>query len=62
MNIVDATFTVHANYNQNNDLIFGLNAGKQCISLSLCAIVYTELKSINMNLILFCDDNLYLFV
>lgn len=32
------------------------------VVIELCAIVYTELKSINMNLILFCDDNLYLFV
>ena len=63
--IVDPTFTVHADYNQGNYLIFGMNAGKQCVAMSLCAIVYTELKSVNtwdqsiLNQILFCGDNLY---
>ena len=33
--IVDPTCTVHADFNQGNELMFGLNAGKQCVAMSL---------------------------
>ena len=40
--IVDPTYTVHADFNQGNELMFGMNAGKQCVAMSLYAIVYKE--------------------
>ena len=63
--IVDCRYTVHADFNQGNELIFGMNAGKQCVAMSLCAIVYKEIKSVNiwdrlmLNSILSCGNNLY---
>ena len=38
--IVDHTHTVHADFHQGHPLIFGSNAGKQCVAMSLCSIVY----------------------
>ena len=63
--IVDPAYTVHADFNQGNELMFGMNAGKQCVAMSLCAIVYKEIKSVNiwnrlmLNSILICGDSLY---
>ena len=43
----------------------GMKAGKQCVVMSLCAIVYKEIKSVNiwerlmLNSILICGNNLY---
>ena len=45
--------------------MFGSNAGKQCVAMSLCSIVYNEIKSVNiwdpsiMNQILCYGNNLY---
>ena len=47
-NIVDPTYTVHADFNQGSELMFGMNAGKQCVAMSLYAIVYKEIKSVNI--------------
>ena len=33
--IVDPACTVHADFNQGNELMFGMNAGKQCVAMSL---------------------------
>ena len=44
---VDFPCTIHASFNQGNDL-FGSNAGKQCVAMSLSAIVYKEVKSVNI--------------
>ena len=63
--IVDCTYTVLADFNQGNELMFGMNAGKQCVAMSLCAIVYKEIKSVNiwdrliLNSILICGNSLY---
>ena len=63
--IVDPTYTVHADFNQGNELMFGMNAGKQCVAMSLCAIVYKEIKSVNiwdklmLNSILISGNSLY---
>ena len=63
--VVDPTYTVHADFNQGNELMFGINAGKQCVAMPLCAIVYKEIKSANiwdrlmLNSILNCGNNLY---
>ena len=32
-NIVDPTYTVHADFNQGSGLMFGMNAGKQCVAI-----------------------------
>ena len=61
--IVDCSYTIHASFNQGNNL-FGSNAGKQCVAMSLSAIVYKEIKSVNisnqttLNTIMVCGDNL----
>jgi hypothetical protein len=45
--------------------MFRSNAGKQCVAMSLCSIVYNEIKSVNiwdtsiMNQILVYGNNLY---
>ena len=63
--IVDPTYTVHADFNQGSELMFGMNAGKQCVAMSLYAIVYKEVKSVNiwnrlmLNSILICGNSLY---
>ena len=63
--IVDANKTVHADFNKSNQSMFGLNAGKQCVAMSLCSIVYNEIKSVDiwdksvMNQILVYGNNLY---
>ena len=63
--IVDPTYTVHADFNQGNELMFGMNAGKQCVAMSLCAIVYKEIKSVNiwdklmLNSVLISGNSLY---
>ena len=62
--IVDFSCTTHARFNQGNDF-FGSNAGKQCVAISLSAIVYKEIKSVKiwnqttLNTIMVCRDNLY---
>ena len=54
-----------ADFNQGNELMFGINAGKQCVAMSLCAIVYKEIKSVNiwdrlmLNSILIYGNSLY---
>ncbi|XP_028418619.1 uncharacterized protein LOC114544075 [Dendronephthya gigantea] len=63
--IVDPACTIHADFNQGNDLMFGVNAGKQCVAMSLYAIVYKEIKSVNiwdksiLNTILISGNSLY---
>ena len=47
IDIVDCSHTIHACFNQGNNL-FGLNPGKQCVAMSLSAIVYKEIKSVNI--------------
>ena len=42
-----------------------MNAAKQCVAMSLCAVVYKEIKSVNtwdrlmLNKILMCGNSLY---
>ena len=45
--IVDYSYTIIASFNQGNYL-FRPNAGKQCVAMSLSAIVYKEIKSVNI--------------
>jgi hypothetical protein len=46
--IVDHSFTIRADFKQGNIFMFGINAGKQCVAMSIYAIVYNEIKSVNI--------------
>ena len=45
--------------------MLGVNAGKQCVAMSLCAVLHKEIKSVNiwdrlmLNTILMCGNSLY---
>ena len=43
---VDATKTIHAPYCQGNVVVFGENAGQQCVAMSLCALIYSQIRRI----------------
>ena len=36
---VDPNKTIAAPYSQGNELVFGQNAGQQCIAMSLCSLI-----------------------
>ena len=42
--IVDPTYTVHADFNQGNELMFGMNAGKRCTAISLYSVYAKKLN------------------
>ena len=44
--VVDASKTIHAPYSQGNSVVFGPNAGKQCVAMSLIAILFDFVYSI----------------
>ena len=48
---VDPTLTMKAPYSQGDVTVFGANAGQQCVAMSLCALVYNNIKGINS-----CND------
>ena len=43
---IDPSRTIHAPYSQGNCLVFGSNAGKQCVAMSLIAILFDFINSI----------------
>ena len=61
------TRTVYADYNQGNEVLFGENAGKQCVAnyVTYTAIIYHHIEDINLwssstlNNILVTGNNLY---
>ena len=63
--IVDPSKTICADFSQSNARKFGPNAGKQCVAMSLTAIVQTKVKDITtwdssfINKILSIGNNLY---
>ena len=63
--VIDSKRTVFADYNQGNEVLFGENAGKQCVAISLTAIIYHHIEGINLwssstlNNILVTGNNLY---
>ena len=65
--IVDHRLTVSADFSQG-DVRFGQNAGKQCVAMSLTAIVYNNIHCVNvwdsstLNTILFIGNSLYTFI
>ena len=45
---IDSSKTIHAPYCQGDVLVFGSNAGSQCVAMSLCALIYNyDRKLIN---------------
>ena len=63
--IVDPSKTICADFSQSNARKFGRNAGKQCVAMSLTAIVETQVKNMTtwdtsfLNKILCIGNNLY---
>ena len=47
MHYVDPIKTISAPYSQGNAVIFVATAGQQCVAMSLCALIYHEMKGIN---------------
>ena len=37
---IDPSKTIPATYSQGDVNVFGLNAGRQCVAMSLCALIY----------------------
>ena len=65
--IIDLMITVSADYSQGNEALFGENAGKQCVAMSLIAIIYHQVEHINewtstLNNILTTGNNLYVSI
>ena len=60
---VDATKTIHAPYCQGNVVVFGENAGQQCVAMSLCALMYSKIRRVtsvyNMIQIITVGSQLY---
>ena len=52
---VDATKTIHVPYCQGNVVVFGENAGQQCVAISLRALIYNRLYS-KIRMITLVDD------
>ena len=46
-NIIDQMRTFSADYSQRNEALFGENAGKQCVAMSLTAIIYHQIEHIS---------------
>ena len=63
--VIDSTRTVCADYNQGNKVLFVENAGKQCVAMSLAAIIYHHIEDIHLwsssilNNILVTGNNLH---
>ncbi len=63
--VVDPNKTISADFSQGNGRKFGQNAGKQCVAMSLTAIVHSHITNINswdfsfLNFILDAGNNLY---
>ena len=66
--IVDPSKTICADFSQSNARKFRHNAGKQCVAMSLTAIVQTQVKDITtwdssfLNEILSVGNNLYTYI
>ena len=48
---IDPTLTIKAPYSRGDIMYFGENAGKQCVAMSLIALIYNKIKGIHT-----CDD------
>ena len=65
---IDPTRTICADYSQGNEALFGENAGKQCVAMSLTAVIYHHIEDIYLwtsstsNNILTIANNLYISI
>ena len=63
--VVDPSKTICADFSQSNTRRFRENAGKQCVAMSLTAIIHNQITNINawdstfLNVILSTGDSLY---
>ena len=48
---IDPTQAIKAPYGQGDIMYFGENAGKQCVAMSLSALIYNKIKGIHS-----CND------
>ena len=66
--IIDPMITVSADYSQGNEALFGENAGKQCVAISLTAIICHQVEHISewtsstLNDVLTIGNNLYVSI
>ena len=66
--VINPMRTVSADYSQGNEALFGENAGKQCVAMSLTAIIYHQIEQISvwtsstLNNILTIGNNLYISI
>ena len=66
--VVDPTKTICADFSQGNTKKFRQNAGKQCLAMSLTAIIYNHITNANewdstiLNSVLCAGNNLYSFI
>ena len=44
---IDPTQTIKVPYSQGDIMYFGENAGKQCVAMSLSALIYNKIKGIH---------------
>ena len=44
--VINSTKTIQAPYSQDNVAMFGLNAGTQCVAMSLASLIYNKRKGI----------------
>ena len=44
---VDPNKTIVTPYSQGNELVFGQNAGQQCVAMSLCSLIYNDTQGIS---------------
>jgi len=44
---IDPSKTISAPYSQGNELIFGQNSGQQCVTMSLCSLIYNSKRGIH---------------
>ena len=50
---IDPTKTIHAPYSQDNVLVFGSNAGTQCVAMALTSLIYNFRNGITSSMDLF---------
>ena len=66
--VINPARTICADYSQGNEVLFGENAGKQCVAMSLTVIIYHHIEDINLwtsstlNNILTIGNNLYISI
>ena len=63
MHLVDPRKIIKAPYSQGDVVVFGKNAGQQCVAMSLCALIYHNMKGIgnpdDLKQIMFIGNQLY---